>query len=152
MVQACAESSWHLAKSEYRCIQEDRKTFGELIEHFVIGGDETNLIADADGSMRIIGKFGRQKHRKKIGDCHASCTMYRTGMAGGNNSQTVFVMASKQRHTGYTDKFLVDNGCEVGPTVQMNEKAFMAEECWLNMTPCLVHGYRSLPFIRDNPQ
>jgi hypothetical protein len=68
------------------------KSFGELIEHFIIGGDETNLIADADGTMRIIGEFGRRKHEKKVGDCRASCTMYRTGTSGGNNGPTVFVM------------------------------------------------------------
>ena len=31
------------------------KQFGELIRHFIIGGDETNLIADADGDLKIIG-------------------------------------------------------------------------------------------------
>ena len=31
------------------------KQFGEVIEHFVLGGDEKNLIADADGDVKILG-------------------------------------------------------------------------------------------------
>ena len=69
------------------------KTFGELIEHFVLNGDETNLMADNDGNMKIIGEFGRQKHKKRVSDCKASATMYRFGSAGGDNGPTVFVMA-----------------------------------------------------------
>ena len=69
------------------------KTFGELIERFVLNGDETNLMADNDGNMKIIGEFGRQKHKKRVSDCKASATMYRFGSAGGDNGPTVFVMA-----------------------------------------------------------
>ena len=36
------------------------KHFGELIVHFVIGGDETNLIADVDGDLKIIGDAGKR--------------------------------------------------------------------------------------------
>ena len=31
------------------------KQFGEVIEHFVLGDDETNLIDDADGDVKILG-------------------------------------------------------------------------------------------------
>ena len=30
------------------------KSFGELIEHFIIGGDKTCLISEADRSIKII--------------------------------------------------------------------------------------------------
>ena len=40
------------------------KQFGELIEHFIVGGDETCLIADADGDLKVIGKAGKKKHEK----------------------------------------------------------------------------------------
>ena len=128
------------------------ETFGELMEHFIIGGDETNLIADADGDMKIIGEFGRKKHEKKVSDCRASVTMYRTGTAGGTNGPTVFLMEGKRVKTGFTAKFLEEHGAEPGSTIQMTEKAFMTEEAWLKMTPELVRGYRNMPFIQDNPQ
>ena len=44
------------------------KSFGELIQHFVIGGDETCLPADADVDVKIIGEFGKIKHEKLAGD------------------------------------------------------------------------------------
>ena len=40
------------------------KSFGELIEHFLIGIYKTFLIADSDGDTRIIGEFGKRKHDK----------------------------------------------------------------------------------------
>ena len=46
-------------------------------------------MADADGDMQTIGKFGRRKHEKMSGDCRASATMSRTGTAGGSNGPTV---------------------------------------------------------------
>ena len=71
-------------------------TFGEVMEHFIISGDETNLIANADGEMKTIGEFGRRKHEKKVSDCCSSATMFRTGTSGGNNGPMVFVMAGER--------------------------------------------------------
>lgn len=31
-----------------------------------LGGDETCLIADANGDVKIIGKFGHQNYEKKV--------------------------------------------------------------------------------------
>ncbi len=38
------------------------KSFGELIDHFILSGNETNLITDADGDLRIVGEKGKKKH------------------------------------------------------------------------------------------
>ena len=56
--------------------------------------------------MKIIGEFGRKKHEKKVSDCHASCTMYQTGTAGGGNVPTTFSMKVKIIKTRYKDKIL----------------------------------------------
>ena len=78
------------------------KLFGELIEHFIIGGGKTCLIAESDGSMKIIGGFGRKKHDKKVPDCRSYITMYQTGTAGGINGPTTFVVKCKIIRTRYT--------------------------------------------------
>ena len=49
-----------LREKNKRVCRKTGKHFGELIEHFVIGGDETNLIADADGDLKIIGDAGKR--------------------------------------------------------------------------------------------
>ena len=40
------------------------KTFGEVIDHFVVGGDETCLLASG-GSVHIIGDKDKKKHELK---------------------------------------------------------------------------------------
>ena len=59
--------------------------FEEVMEHFLIGLEETCLVADADGNVKILGGFGRRKHEKKVSDCRTSATMVRTGVFAGAN-------------------------------------------------------------------
>jgi hypothetical protein len=81
------------------------KSFGELIDHFILGGDETNLIADADGELRIVGEKGKKKHEKKVSDYQGSITMYRTGVAAGHNGPTVFLLKGKNRKSEFNKTF-----------------------------------------------
>jgi hypothetical protein len=41
------------------------KSFGEFIDHFILGRDETNLIADADGDLRLLERKGRRSMRRR---------------------------------------------------------------------------------------
>jgi hypothetical protein len=81
------------------------KSFGDLINHFILGGDETNLIADADGELRIVGEKGKKKHEKKVSNYRGSITMYRTGVAAGHNGPTVFLLKGKNRKSGFNNTF-----------------------------------------------
>ena len=71
------------------------KTFGEVIDHFIVGYDEANMTANADGSVRIVGEFGRKKHEKIASDCRTSCTVGRSGSAADDNGPTSFIMAEQ---------------------------------------------------------
>ena len=110
------------------------KTFGKLIDHFVVGADETNLQADDKGNLRVYGEKGVRKHEKKAGDFRGSCTMFRTGTPLGDNGATVFAMKGKKRKKGISDAFLLKEGCEVGSTVVMTENAFMTDLAWKEIT------------------
>ena len=68
------------------------KSFGGLINHFMIGLDKTCLIADSDGDMIIIGEFRKRKHENMSGDFCESATMCCTGTVGGSNVPMVFLM------------------------------------------------------------
>ncbi len=46
-----------------------RKSFGELIDHFILGGNATNLIANADG----VGKKGKKRNWPIVKD-QSPCT------------------------------------------------------------------------------
>ena len=109
------------------------KSFGELTDRFILGGDNTNLIADADGDLRIVGEKEKKKHEKKVANYRGSITMYRTGIAAGHNDPTVFLLKGKKRKSGFNETFLRQEGWALGSTICMTENAYMTEEAWEEM-------------------
>jgi hypothetical protein len=43
-------------------------------------------------------------------------------------------MKGKKGKKGYTDEWLVDNGCEPGSTLEMTESAFMTNDAWIEIS------------------
>jgi hypothetical protein len=78
--------------------------------------------------------------------------MYRTGVATGHNSPTVFLLKGKKRKSGFKETFLKQEGCALGLKICMTKNAYMTEEAWEEMTPSIVKEYRALPVVKDNPQ
>ena len=68
------------------------KQFGEVMKHFIVGGDESNFLADADGNLKIYAEKGRAKHEKKSGDYRGSLTAMRYGAGGGSNGPSAFIL------------------------------------------------------------
>ena len=105
------------------------KTFGELIDHFVVSGDETCVMASKTGVVRIIGAAAKKKHEAKIQDCRESITMFRTGNAAGDTGPTIFLVKGKKIRSGYRRKgFLVTFGAKTGSEIFANKSAFMDTE------------------------
>ena len=77
--------------------------------------------------------------------------MVQTGTVGGDNGPTVFVMQGKRCRVGYDTVYLLRHGAAPGSQVRMTDNAFMTEEFWEEMTPQLIEGYCSLPYVKDNP-
>ena len=77
------------------------KTFGELIAYFIVGGDESGFIANSNGTVRIVGDRSKSKHEKNCADSRSFITLDRTGFVAGDNGPTAFIMAGKNRRTGY---------------------------------------------------
>ena len=44
------------------------KLLGEVIDDFVVGGYETNLITDADGELNIVGAAEKKKHDQRLSE------------------------------------------------------------------------------------
>ena len=72
------------------------KTFGELMGHFVIGGDEACFMANASGGGRMIGSADIKKQEKNLDDCRASITVYRTGTPKGGQGPTAFLLKGEK--------------------------------------------------------
>ena len=127
------------------------KTFGELLHHFIVVGDETSLIGN-HGETKVIAARDRKKHEKILGDCRASISLYRTGNCGSGDGPTTFLMAGKNRRSGFTNKFLKAHGAKEGSTIVMTETAYMTTDAWEEATDNIISGIRAMECIRDNPQ
>jgi hypothetical protein len=137
-------------KNTGRCKKTGR-LFGEVIEHFIVGGDETCFIANA-GGLQVYGSRDRGKHEKKTDDSRVSITVYRIGSVAGTNGPAFFLMAGKNIKSGFTDFFLEKHGAAKHSTIIMTENAYMTDEAWDRMTPKVIEGIRALPFIAENPE
>ena len=138
-----------VAKNGGKCPRSG-KVFKDLMIHFVIGGDETCLLA-SDGSVKIIGDAEKRKHEINTGNSRTSITIYRTGSVAGATGPTGFLPPGVRRKTGYTDAFLERHGCAKGSTIVMTKTGYMAEEAWVEMAEATAAGIRAMPVICDNP-
>ncbi len=127
------------------------KCVGELLHHFVVGGDETGMLA-SDGNVKVIGSIEKKKHEKILADSRCSISMYRTGCIAGDTGPTIFLCSGKKKRAGFTDKVLLQNGAAPGSTIIMTENAYMTNDAWEEMAPNIVKGIRQMPVVRDNPQ
>ena len=127
------------------------KSYGELAAHFLLGGDETCLLA-SDGNCMIIGDKDKKKHEKNNADSRTSATMYRVGNAAGDSGPTGFLAAGKKRAPGYDNAFLVRHGAARGSSLHMTPNGFMTEVAWVELAKEQVVGIRQMPVICDNPR
>jgi hypothetical protein len=115
------------------------KAFGELIQHFILGGDDTCMQGNA-GSLQIVGSVERKKRNVNYNDGRTSITMYRIGAVSGDQGPTTFLLKGTRKPHGFTDNFLEKNGAALRSTLVMTENAYMPEVAWEMMTPLLVKG------------
>ena len=71
-------------------VTPDGLSFGEVIDHFVLGGDETCFLA-SNGEVKIIGDKDKPKHDLPTGSSRTSITVYRTGNTAGATGPTAFL-------------------------------------------------------------
>lgn len=150
---------WHrLIDTEYNNLRTQNtglcklsgKSFGEVMDHFIIGLDEMCLMSEENGNASIIGCADKKKHERVLQDSRTSITIVRTGTVSGTTGPTIFVLSGTARRKSYTDEFLERHGMAKGSTIIMTENAYMTDEAWLEASKAIVRGYRSLPYIAEN--
>ena len=158
----------------------DGKSFGEVIDHFVLGGDETCFLASA-GDVQIIGDKKKPKHDLPTGQDRTSTprphlhtlhfhpclpltfsvllvrvrtgtTIYRAGSSAGATAPTSCLPPGQRRRAGYTDEFLIKHGAPTGSMIVMTPTGYMTEEAWLEMAPGMSDGIRQMPVISSMPE
>lgn len=130
------------------------KTFGELIDHFVLGGDETCFMASRHGQLRVVAAKGKKKHEKNSEDCRQSITVYRSFTSAGNDGPSVFLTQGKTaaNNGGFTDAFLKRFGAAEGSTLVPTPSAYTDTNTWEKITQSLIKGYRaSSEHVKKSP-
>ena len=112
------------------------KSFGEVIDAFMVGLDESGFNA-SEGNVRVIGDKGK---RKRLDDSRVAVTAVRIGSARGHEGPTSFLLNGTKRRRGYTDEFLVKHGAAKGSSITMTDSAYTTDEAWLLMAPKLVRA------------
>ena len=84
------DEAYDLLRQKNHGLTSDGKTFGEVMHHFCLGGDETGLQA-SDGNVSIIGDKLKAKHELPTADSRVRTTLYRVGSAAGNDGPTAFL-------------------------------------------------------------
>ena len=86
------------------------KTFGEVIQNSVYGGDKTWFQACGNGKAGVFGSHVKKKHENKDSNSWVSNKMHCTGYIAGWNVPTIFFLKGKSRFHHFTDKWLMDDG------------------------------------------
>ena len=102
--------------------------FGELIQHFISGGNETCFVACEYGTIKMIGTAGRKQNEKRTQDSRISITLNSTGSVAGDTGPSIFLMAGKKQLPGYTGFFLNGNGAAEGMTIIMTDTVYIKTE------------------------
>ena len=105
------------------------KTFGEVIDEFIYGVDETCMVASG-GAIKIMGAAGRIKHKRKNGDLRDSITLLRTGSSVGQTGASIIIVKGKRVRDHINTKYLMDWGASVSSRIVATENAFMTTETW----------------------
>ena len=129
------------------------KTFGELISHFIIGGDDACFMVNARGGGKVIGSTDIRKQEKNLYNCHTLITVYRTGTPKGDQGPTAFLVKEGKKRKVYSERFLMKHGAASVLEVVMTETVFMTTDAWEKITPMLMRGYRKInKHVEANPQ
>ena len=130
-----------------------RRVAGRLVKSFVffvIGGYESYFMVSFNGDCKVIGSRNKGNHENKCADSRASITAYRNGAVSGDQGATVILTSGARKRSGYSDKFLYKHGLAKRSTIIMTESTFMTTHTWDPMTPKLLKGYRSMPYLKES--
>ncbi len=119
--------------------------------HFIVGLNKMCLMSDAHGDLRVFGSANKKKHKKLLQDSRVSITVVKTGTVAGDTGPTIFLLKGTKKRAFFTDDFFVRHGMAIGSTIVMTENAYMTDNAWGEASKSIVKGYRSMPFVAENP-
>ena len=73
----------------------NRKSFDEVIQHFIYVGDETYMQECENGTNKVIGSKNWKKHERKDQDSCVSIMMYWAESVAGITVPVIFLLEGK---------------------------------------------------------
>ena len=145
---------WHTTVEE--ALQEQQRlnqpfaSFEMLQDHFFANLDETCLMANGDGSIRVLGSAAKKKTEKISDDSRASVTSIRVGNAAGMQGPFVFLAKGIKFDRPPIKRILKDR-CPAESVVVMTPNAYLTDEAFDQLVPSLCKGIRAMPVVKDHP-
>lgn len=153
-IQVEQQLRWHTcvddALFELRRLNQPEAEFEDVQDHFFGNLDETCLMANSDGSIRVIASSNKKKTEKNTDDSRASITSLRVGMASGEQGPFTF-LAKGTRMDRPSIKTLLNTRCPKGSAIVMSPSAYMTDDTWAQLVPAFCKGIRQMPVIKDYP-
>ena len=146
---------WHGTVDE--ALQEQRRLnlpaeeFEHFQDHFFGNMDETCLMANADGEIRVLASAAKKKTEKATDDCRSSITSLRVGMTSGTQGPFTFLAKGLKMDKPSLNKILKER-CPAGSSIAMSPSAYMTDEVYAKLVPQLCTGIREMPVIKDHPE
>jgi len=145
---------WHTCIEEALEFQKrvnlPAEEYEKVKDHFLGNLDETCLMANADGSVRVIASQTKKKTEKNTDDSRTSITSLRIGLASGNQGPFTFLAKGTRMDRPSITKLLKEQ-CPAGSQVIMSPSAYMTDEAYLALVPEFAKGIRSMEVIKDHP-
>ena len=75
-----------------------------------------------------------------------------TGSTAGDTGPTLILLKSEKKRPKFINKCLEKHGLTPVSTIVMTPNAYMTDKAWVLVSKVVVKGYRSMSFVRCNPQ
>jgi len=154
-IQVEQQLRWHTTVddtlAEMRRLNQPAAAFAQLEDHFFGNFDENCLMANADGSVRVMASNTKKKTEKNTDDSRASITSLRVGMASGEQGPFTFLAKGSERFNRPSLQVLLKTRCPKGSQIIMSPLAYMTDETYQELVPEFCRGMRDMPVIRDHP-
>jgi len=145
---------WHTTVQEaidyQRKVNKPEAEYLEVEDFFFGNLDETCLMANSDGSVRVVASASKKKTEKNTDDSRASIASLRIGLASGEQGPFTF-LAKGTRMDRKSISNLLKERCPPGSQVVMAPSAYMTDETWLKLVPVFAKGIRSMKVIKNHP-
>ena len=145
---------WHTTIQEaidyQRKVNKPEAEYLEVEDFFFGNLDETCLMANSDGSVRVVASASKKKTEKNTDDSRASIASLRIGLASGEQGPFTF-LAKGTRMDRKSISNLLKERCPPGSQVVMAPSAYMTDETWLKLVPVFAKGIRSMKVIKNHP-